>query len=237
MHTFCYDKEATLRPGGIRWPRKAWLDELSEIIWRLSSLHRRGGKDLWSCIKAIDNRYSTLKLSRKIEKFVDRAAKLYYEPLAIAIQRQAISGNQAAHGCFAALQRCHDGRSKISSENWDPYREILRPLRDETCAARAEHLVADWRRDALSPEKPWDDLTSWLSTLGNRPLAEKLIRPDSAYAFYAIVSEYENRSRPKKLAAMRQKKCRQRMSHPIQRALMRFLGTPAKRTRLVKAKK
>jgi hypothetical protein len=152
MHTFCYDKEVTLRPGEIFWPRKAWLCELSECIWRLSSLHRRGRNDLWSRVVAIDNRYPALKLSSKIEKLVDRAAKLYYEPTASAIQRQAIAGNQAAHDCFAAVQRCHDGRSKISSENWEPYREILRPLPAESCADKVEQLVADWWRNDLSPD-------------------------------------------------------------------------------------
>jgi hypothetical protein len=117
MRKLCFDKEATLLPGEI-WPSEPWLDELSEIIWRLSSLHRRGGKDLWSCIKAIDNRYRTLKLSGKIERLVDRAGKLYREPAAIAFQRQALAGNQAAYHCFVALKRCHDGRGEISSENW-----------------------------------------------------------------------------------------------------------------------
>jgi hypothetical protein len=74
MSKLCFDKEATLLPGEI-WPSEPWLDELSQIIWRLSSLHRQGGNDLWSCIKAIDNRYRTLKLSGKIERLVDRAGK------------------------------------------------------------------------------------------------------------------------------------------------------------------
>ena len=96
--------------------------------------------------------------------------------------------------------------------------------------------MVDWLLDDQSPQKPWDPLASWLSTMGNPSLAAKVMRPDAA-AFYAAFFEYGNRSRPGKSAAMRQKKYRQRMNHPIRRALMRFLGTPAKRTRLVKAKK
>jgi hypothetical protein len=227
MGSFCSDVGVTLRP---LWPSQAWLSELSTIIRRLSSLHRRGGKDLWSCIKAIDNRHRSLKLSGKIERLVDRAGKLYREPAAIAIQRQALAGNQAAYHCFAALQRCHDGRSTISAVDWEPYRKILRPLPTQSCAVRAEQLVAEWWRDDLSPEKPWNDLTSWLSTIGNFSLAARLTRPDSVYFFYAIVSEHENRRRAKTLAAMRQKKYRRRMNHPIRRALTRLLGTSAKRT-------
>jgi hypothetical protein len=227
MHTFCYDKEVTLRPGEIFWPRKAWLCELSECIWRLSSLHRRGRNDLWSRVVAIDNRYPALKLSSKIEKLVDRAAKLCYEPTASAIQRQAIAGNQAAHDRFAAVQRCHDGRSKISSENWEPYREILRPLPAESCADKVEQLVADWWRNDLSPDKPWNDLASWLSTIGNACLVAKLVGPDSPYFFYATLSECESRRRRRTLATKRQKKYRRRMNDPILRALKRLLGTPS----------
>jgi hypothetical protein len=237
MHTFCYDKEATLRPGEIYWPRKAWLNELSKIIRRFSSFHLRGGNELWSCVKALDNRRSALKLSGKIERLVDRAAKLRNEPAAFAIQRQAIAGNRAAYGCFAALQRCHAGRSKILSENWEPYRAILRPPPAETCAARAEQLIADWWRDDLSPEKPWDDLALWLSTIGNPSLAAKLVGPNSPYFFYATLSEHGNRRRSKALAAMRQQKYRRRMNHPIWRALTRILSTPAKPSRAVRAKK
>ena len=68
LDALCFDKEATLRPGEIWWPRKAWLNEFSKIIRRFSSLHRRGRKELWSCIKALDNRYSELKLGGKIER-------------------------------------------------------------------------------------------------------------------------------------------------------------------------
>ena len=199
LDVLCLDKEATLRPGEIWWPRKAWLNEFSKIIRRFSSLHRRGRKELWSCIKALDNRYSELKLGGKIERLVDRAAKLRNEPAAFAIERQAIAGNRAAHGCFTALQRCHDGRSKISSENWEPYRAILRPPPTETCAAKAEQLIADWWRDDLSPEKPWDDLALWLSAIGNPTLAAKLVGPNSPDFFYATLSEHGNRRRSKAL--------------------------------------
>jgi hypothetical protein len=228
MSSLCLDKEATLRPGGILWPSQPWLDELRGIIWRLASLHKRGGNDLWSCILAIDNRYPALRLSRKITKLVDRAAKLYCEPLAIAIQRRAIPGNQAAHRCFAALERCHDGKSTFASEDWEQFREILQPRSDETCEAKASQILADWWRDDLSPEKPWDDLALWLSTIGNPSLAAKLVGPNSRYFFYATLSEHENRRRSKALAAMRQQKYRRRMNHPIWRALMRLLGTPAR---------
>jgi hypothetical protein len=231
MSKLCFDKEATLRPSEI-WPSEPWLDELSEIIWRLSSLHRRGGKDLWSCIKAIDNRYRTLKLSGKIERLVDRAGKLYCEPLAIAIQRRAIPGNQAAHRCFAALERCHDGKSTFASEDWEQFREILQPRSDETCEAKALQILADWLLDDQSPQKPWDPLASWLSTMGNASLAAKVMRPDPA-AFCAAVFE----SRPKVLAARRQKAYRRRKNHPIRLSLMRILSTPAKPSRAVRAKK
>ena len=117
----CFDKEATLGTGETPWPSEPWLEEFSENIWRLSLSHKRGGKDLWSCIRAIDNRYPALRLSAKIEKLVNRAAKLYYEPAAIAMQRQGFDGNQAAIGCFAALKRCHDGITHIASENWAEY--------------------------------------------------------------------------------------------------------------------
>ena len=180
MSTLCFDREATLRPGETSWPSEPWLDELSEIIRRLSSLHQRGGKDLWSRIKAIDNRYGTLKLSAKIQKLVDRAGKLYREPAAIAIQRQALAGNQAAYHCFVALKRCRDGKSEIASENWSEYRETLQPRPAESCEAKAAQLVIDWLRDDRSPQKPSDHLASWLSTIGNPSLAAKLMRPDDA---------------------------------------------------------
>jgi hypothetical protein len=234
MDALCFDKESTLRPGDIFWPSQPWLEELSEIIWRLSSLHRRGGKDLWSCIKAIDNRYRTLKPSGKIERLVDRAGKLYRESAAIAIQRQAIAGNQTAYDCFAALKRCHDGKSQIASENWAQYSEILQPPSVESCEARAAQLVIDWLLDDLRPKKPWDCLASWLSTMGNPSLTAKLMRPDN---FYALVLGSGKQIRPKVSSAMRQKKYRRRKNHPISRSLMRILGAPAKRTSAVKAKK
>ena len=237
MHTFCYDKEATLRPGEIYWPRKAWLNELSKIIRRFSSLHLRGGNELWSCVKAIDNRRSALKLSRTIERLVDRAAKLRNEPAAFAIQRQAIAGNRAAHRCFAALERCHHGKSTFASEDWEQFREILQPRSDETCEAKASQILADWWRDDLSPEKPWDDLALWLSTIGNPSLAAKLVGPNSPYFFYATLSEHGNRRRSKALAAMRQQEYRRRKNHPIRLSLMRILSTPAKPSRAVRAKK
>ena len=171
------------------------LQNYSEILF----ITPAGRKELWSCIKALDNRYSELKLGGKIERLVDRAAKLRNEPAAFAIERQAIAGNRAAHGCFTALQRCHDGRSKISSENWEPYRAILRPPPTETCAAKAEQLIADWWRDDLSPEKPWDDLALWLSAIGNPTLAAKLVGPNSPDFFYATLSEHGNRRRSKAL--------------------------------------
>ena len=235
MNKLCFDKEATLRPSEI-WPSEPWLDELSEIIWRLSSLHRRGGKDLWSCIKAIDNRYRTLKLSGKIERLVDRAGKLYREPAAIAIQRQAIAGNQVAYGCFAALKRCHDGRSEIASEDWEQFRESLQPRSGETCEAKAAQLVIDWLLDDLNPKKPWDCLASWLSTIGNPSLAAKLLRPDSAN-FYALVFGSGKQRRRRVSSAMRQKEYRRRKKQPMRHGLMRILGTPTKRTRAVKATK
>ena len=204
MSKLCFDKEATLRPSEI-WPSEPWLDELSEIIWRLSSLHRRGGKDLWSCIKAIDNRYRALKLSGKIERLVDRAGKLYREPAAIAIQRQALAGNQAAYHCFVALKSCHDGKSEIASENWSQYREILQPRPAESCEAKAAQLVIDWLLDDLNSKKPWHCLASWLSTIGNPSLAAKLLRPDSAN-FYALVFESGKQRRQSVSSAMRQKK-------------------------------
>jgi hypothetical protein len=236
MSMLCGDREDALFSGETSWPSQEWLDELSRNIRRLSSLHRRGGQDLWSCVKAIDNRYSTLKLSRKIEKFVDRAAKLYYEPLAIDIQRQAIAGNQRAYDCFAALKRCHDGTSKIASENWAQYNEIVQPPSVESCEVRAAQLVIDWLLDDLSPRKPWDCLASWLSTIGNPALAATLMRPDSV-TFYALVFGSKTQIRRKAYSAVHQKEYRRRESHPIRRSLMRILEIPAKRTRATKAKK
>ena len=233
MIMLCFAKEAILGPGQTFWPSQAWLDELSECIWRLASLHRRGGKDLWTCVRAIDNRHSRLNLGGKIEKLVDRAAKLYYEPAALAIQRQAIAGNQAAYGCFAALKRCHDGRSEIASENWSQYPEILQPRPAESCEAKAAQLVIDWLLDDLNPKKPWDCLASWY--IGNPSLAAKLMRPDSAN-FYALVLGSGKHIRPKVSSPMRQKKYRRRKNHPISRSLMRILGAPAKRTRRSKQK-
>ena len=198
--------------------------------------YRRGGKDLWTCVRAIDNRHSRLNLGGKIEKFVDRATKLYYEPAAFAIQRQAIAGNQVAYGCFAALKRCHDGRSEIASENWSDYPKILRPRPAESCEAKAAQLVIDWLLDDLIPKKPWDCLASWLSTIGNPSLAAKLLRPDSAN-FYALVFGSGKQRRRRVFSAMRQQKYRRRKNHPISRSLTRILGAPAKRTRAVKAKK
>jgi hypothetical protein len=236
MIMLCFAKEAILGPGQTFWPSQAWLDELSENIWRLSSLNRRGGKDLWSRVKAIDNRYPALKLSAKIQRLVDRAGKLYREPSAIAIQRQAAAGNRAAFDCFAALKKCHDETSKIASEEWTQYKDILRPLSAETCEVKAAQLVIDWLLDDLSPRKPWDHLASWLSTMGNPSLAAKLMRPDPAN-YYALVFGSGRQVRRKVYSAVHQKEYRRRQSHPIKRSLMRILETPAKRTRAANAKK
>jgi hypothetical protein len=161
---------------------------------------------------------------------------LYREPAAIAFQRQALAGNQAAYHCFVALKRCHDGKGEISSENWSEYPEILQPRPAESCEAKAAQLVIDWLLDDLNPKKPWDCLASWLSTIGNPSLAAKLMRPDSAN-FYAVVLGSGKQIRPKVSSPMRQKKYRRRRNHPISRSLMRILAAPAKRTSAVKAKK
>jgi hypothetical protein len=218
MGSFCSDVGVTLRP---LWPSQAWLSELSTIIRRLSSLHKRGGKDPWSCIKAIDNRCAQ-RLGAKIEKLINRAAKLYYEPAAIAMQRQGFGGNQVAFDCFAALKRCHDGISHMASENWAKYAKVLQPSSAESCEAKAAQLVIDWLLDDLSPEKPWDHLASWLSTLGNPTLASKLLRPDRAQ-FYALVFGATKRSRSKLSSPLRQRRYRRRQNDPMRRSLLRIL--------------
>jgi len=63
---------------------------------------------------------------------------------------------------------------------------------------------------------PWDDLASWLSAIGNRDLAAKLMRPDAA-AFYATISQYR-----RKAGSMRQRKYRQRKNNPVSRAWCTF---------------
>jgi hypothetical protein len=219
MQLLCQD--ATLGSGKTGWPSEGWLEELSENIWRLSLSHKRGGKDPWSCIKAIDNRCAQ-RLGAKIEKLINRAAKLYYEPAAIAMQRQGFGGNQVAFDCFAALKRCHDGISHMASENWAKYAKVLQPSSAESCEAKAAQLVIDWLLDDLSPDKPWDHLASWLSTLGNPTLASKLLRPDRAQ-FYALVFGATKRSRSKLSSPLRQRRYRRRQNDPMRRSLLRIL--------------
>ena len=59
--------DPSLRPGQDSLAKSGVALRAFTIIWRLASLHGRGRKDLWSCVKAIDNRYSALKLIGKIE--------------------------------------------------------------------------------------------------------------------------------------------------------------------------
>ncbi len=100
MNGFCREKGDPLGAGDIRWPGDRWLSGLSTDIQVLASKHKRGGDTIWTCIKATDSRYPSLKLGNNIENMVNRAAKLCQEPAAITIQKQVIVGSRAAQECF-----------------------------------------------------------------------------------------------------------------------------------------
>ena len=140
MHQMCGSDDDPLGPVQKLWPNNEWLANLSAIIRRLASLLKRGGPTTWSCIRAIERRYPALKLCKRIETLVDRAARLRPEREAITIQKQGIAGNEAARKCFEDLEKCHNGQSKIASIDWEEYRDILEPLPGESCAVKAAQI-------------------------------------------------------------------------------------------------
>ena len=209
MHQMCRSDDDPLGSVQTLWPSNEWLANLSAIIRRLASLLKRGGPTTWSCIRAIERRYPALKLCKRIETLVDRAAKLYSEPFWITIQKQGIAGNEAAKNCFEALENCRNGRTEIASVSWEEHRNILKPRSGESCAAAAAQICIDWLQGDRGIETPWSPLVFWIARVGNCDLALRLMSPNCATVFDNIRAENKE-SRSRQLAATRKRKSRLR---------------------------
>ena len=166
-------------------------------------MHKRGGKTIWTCIKAIDGRYPNLKLGKNIENMVNRAAKLCQEPAAITIQKQAMAGSRAAQECFGALKLCREGECEISSVNWNEYGEMLSPARGQSCQAKATQILIEWLRWNLGVRRDVGPLKYWIARIGNLDLASRLMPRDAA-SFYDQMREEDKKMRSRKKAAVRQ---------------------------------
>ena len=220
MNGFCREKGDPLGVGDIIWPGDRWLSGLSADIQILASKHKRGGNTIWTCIRAIDSRYPSLKLGNNIENMVSRAARLCQEPLAIK------AGHRAAQKCFEALKLCREGQCGISSVNWDEYRQILAPAPNESCQARAAQTLIDWLRWNLGMNRNVAPLKYWIGRIGNLDLASRLMPRDSATA-YDEMREEDEKLKSRKKAAVRQRIYRLRRKIPKLndncRALLRLI--------------
>ena len=203
INGFCREKGDPLGTGDVIWPGDRWLSALSADIRILALKHKRGGKTIWTCIKAIDGRYPTLKLGKNIENMVNRAAKLCQEPAAITIQKQAMAGSRAAQKCLHALKLFREGKCEISSVDWDEYREILTPAPGQNCQAKAAEIVMDWLRWNLGVGRDVGPLKYWIGRIGNLDLASRLM-PRDATTFYDQMREEDKKMRSRKKAAVRQ---------------------------------
>jgi hypothetical protein len=204
MNGFCREKGDPLGAGDIIWPGGRWLSGLSADIQILASKHKRGGNTTWTCIRAIDSRYPSLKLGNNIENMVNRAARLCHEPLAIKIQKEAIAGDRAAQKCFEALKLGREGQCGISSVNWDEYRETLKPEPGESCQLKAMRILIDWLRWNLGVERDVAPLKYWIGRVGNLDLASRLMPRDSA-TVYDEMREEDEKLKFRKKAAVRQR--------------------------------
>jgi hypothetical protein len=203
INGFCREKGDPLGTGDVRWPGERWLSGLSEDIRILALKHKRGGNTIWSCVKAIDSRYPSLRLGKSIENMVNRAAKLCQEPVAITIEKRAIAGSRAAQKSFHALKLFREGKCELSSVDWDEYREILTPAPGQNCQAKAAEIVMDWLRWTLGIGRDVGPLKYWIGRIGNVDLASRLMPRDSAEVYDRMREEGE-KARSQKKAAVRQ---------------------------------
>ena len=203
MSRFCREKGDPLGSGDVIWPGDRWLSGFAADIRALALMHNRGGKTIWTCIKAIDCRYPTLKLGKNIENMVNRAAKLCQEPAAITIQQQATAGSRAAQECFGALKLCREGECEISSVNWNKYGEMLSPARGQSCQAKATQILIEWLRWNVGVRRDVNPLKYWIARIGNLDLASRLMPRESA-SVYDRIREEREKTRSRKKAAVRQ---------------------------------
>ena len=203
MSRFCREKGDPLGSGDVIWPGDRWLSGFAADIRALALMHNRGGKTIWTCIKAIDGRYPTLKLGKNIENMVNRAAKLCQEPAAITIQKQATAGSRAAQECFGALKLCREGECEISSVNWNKYGEMLSPARGQSCQAKATQILIEWLRWNVGVRRDVNPLKYWIARIGNLDLASRLMPRESA-SVYDRIREEREKTRSRKKAAVRQ---------------------------------
>jgi hypothetical protein len=223
MQIFCRNEKEFANAPVTLWPGKECLEKLSKRIISLANVQKRGRKNVRASIRALQNRYKSLMLSRSIENLVTRAARLYQEPFAIQIQRQGIAGNERATECFEALRRCRDRVSAIVCEDWERHREVLLPESVETCQTRAAQVVIDWLVDDRGPQKPWDPLVSWLVESGNLALASKLMHPER-HSACVLALEYAEKERLKRLRTNRMQK--HLLRRLPEKSMMRAIGDP-----------
>jgi hypothetical protein len=210
MHRLCRGPDDPLFSGETVWPSREWLEVISRNVSDLAKLLNCERETIWKCITALAGRQTTLlRLRNGLNKLVDRAAKFYAEPLAIAIQKRGIAGDEAARRCFAALKRCSDGRIEITSVNWEEYRHFLNPRSGESCEVKAAQICLDLLRNDCRLDKPWLALAHWLAFVGNSDLAARLTSPSIANAFNESRAEFKNKW-SKILDARRRKKFRLR---------------------------
>ena len=172
------------RGGQTSWPDAKLFDDIAATIRALASLYERDRETIWQCIIALQNRCKPVeKLRESIEALVDRAAKLRPEPEAIRIQRQGIAGNEAAKKCYEDLEKCRNGQSKIASLNWEEHREILKPLKSESCAVKAAQICIDWRRAIAASRHLGVHWNFEIARIGNSDLALRLMSPNLATGF------------------------------------------------------
>jgi hypothetical protein len=125
---------------------------------------------------AIQNKRPSLKLRKRIEDMVDRAAKLYWQkPRATEIEKQAEEGDAKAKACLADLEKCIRGQAEIMSIEWNKHGEILEPSRaeGESCREKAAQICIDWLRWIGEVYTPASDLSPWLDAIGRPDLAKR----------------------------------------------------------------
>jgi hypothetical protein len=156
----------------------------------------------------IENRRPALKLQKRIEDMVDRAAKLHGEPsCAFEIYMQAKEGSVAAQACLTDLEKCFRGRAEIMSIDWDSHNSILNNrAKGETCRDKAAQICLDWLRWRHEVRAPALTLGDWLLDIGNLPLSKKLDYP-IAHMFGGWPGRTKE-DRRKERAVLRQRKHR-----------------------------
>jgi hypothetical protein len=72
---FCLESDPPRSGAPTQWPDGQFLERLSEAIRLSASLYSRGRGTIWDCVKALENRRTSLKLQKRIEDLVRRAAR------------------------------------------------------------------------------------------------------------------------------------------------------------------